>query len=233
MNLVYVVMCLPYNLDCKFTVVKRSEVRGSWGTEWGVMWSEDARDILMMKKNICAKYTRYQKQVECMNVGNNRKTGWMRDIQINFESVTDNGQSLNFEWQEEIILNLFCLPQIKNFRWPSGISVIVNFPLAYVNWNIENNIRYCIIRLFRNPFGMWSVCFGDHWSGKLMEGKENLVGVIKRLKVPFDIVNNRKRDEWILPEQNVDCVLSQSQDAKPVGDRMQTACCHSHKMLNL
>jgi hypothetical protein len=51
---------------------------------------------------------------------------------------------------------------------------------------------------------MWSVCFGDHWSGKLMEGKANLVGVIKRLKVPFDIVNNRKRDEWILPEQNAD-----------------------------
>jgi hypothetical protein len=42
------------------------------------------------------------------------------------------------------------------------------------------------------------------------------------LKVPFDIVNNRKRDEWILPEQNADWLLSQSQDTKPVGDSRST-----------
>jgi hypothetical protein len=47
---------------------------------------------------------------------------------------------------------------------------------------------------------MSSVRFGVHWSGKLMEGKANLVGVIKYRSILLTI----KREKGILPEQNVD-----------------------------
>jgi hypothetical protein len=55
---------------------------------------------------------------------------------------------------------------------------------------------------------MSSVTLGVHRSGKLMEGDTNLLGVIKWLKVPFDIVNSQKRENGVSPEQNVDYLLA-------------------------
>jgi hypothetical protein len=63
---------------------------------------------------------------------------------------------------------------------------------------------------------MSSVGFGIHWSGKLMEGNANLLGVIKWLKVPFDIVNNRKRKNGNFA--GTECRLF--------------ACCNSHKVVS-
>jgi len=42
-----------------------------------------------------------------MKVDNSGKTEWIDDWQINFESGTDNNQTLNFDWKVEIIINLF------------------------------------------------------------------------------------------------------------------------------
>ena len=56
-----------------------------------------------------------------MKVDNSGKTEWIGDWQINFESGTDNNQTLNFEWKVEIIINLFAFLK-WNFSLTEWIS---------------------------------------------------------------------------------------------------------------
>jgi hypothetical protein len=53
-------------------------------------------------------------------------------------------------------------------------SIIIVFLVAYMNWNIENKISYCVMSVIQWNVESAPLC-GVQWSGKLMEGKANLV----------------------------------------------------------